>query len=138
MCNAFLKSIDGKDKRTFAFTCGNKKVAEGEFIQSFENDFAAARSVRHEMHSFSEINLMDVDYYSMNRQTGAEMTELVEKAIREGKLLVFLFHGVGGGHSLNVSSEAHRQLVWYLKENEKDIYIDTMLGVAENIKSLTK
>jgi sialate O-acetylesterase len=29
MCNAFLKSIDGKDKRTFAFTCGNKKVAEG-------------------------------------------------------------------------------------------------------------
>ncbi|MCP9767076.1 hypothetical protein EGI22_04085 [Lacihabitans sp. LS3-19] len=133
MCNAFLKAIDGKNKRTFAFTCGHKKVAEGEFILSLSDEFVAARAVRHEMHSFEDQKLMDIDCYSMENKTGEEMIALVKQAQAQGKLLVFLFHGVGGEHALNVSKEAHSQLLHYLKENEKDIYIDTMLNVAEHI-----
>jgi len=138
MCNTFLKAIDGKDKRTFAFTCGHKKVAGGEFIQMFSKEFIAARSVRGEMHTFEEQNLMDIDCYSMEEKSGEEMIELVKQAQKSGKLLVFLFHGVGGEHALNVSKEAHSKLVHYLKENEKDIYIDTMINVAEHIKTLKK
>ena len=138
MCNTFLKAIDGKDKRTFAFTCGNKKVAEGEFIQTFSKEFIAARSIRGEMHSFDEQQLMDMDCYSMEGTTGDQMIELVKQAQKTGKLLVFLFHGVGGEHSLNVSKKAHSQLVHYLKENEKEIYSDTMLNMAEHFKDLKK
>jgi sialate O-acetylesterase len=137
MCNAFLKSIDGRDgKRTFAFTCGHKKVAEGEFIQTLSDDFLAARSVRHEMHSFAEQKLLDIDCYSMVEQTGQQMIELVKQAQQSGKLLIFLFHGVGGEHALNVSNQAHSELLHYLKEQQNDIYIDTMLNVAEHIKNL--
>ena len=138
MCNTYLNAIDGKDKRTFAFTCGHKKVIEGEFIQTLSNDFIAARSVRGEMHTLDEQNLMDMDCYSMEGTSGEQMIELVKQAQKSGKLLVFLFHGVGGEHSLNVSKEAHGQLVHYLKENEKDIYVDTMFNVAEHIKALKK
>lgn len=138
MCNAFLKSIDGLDKRTFAFTCGHKKVAEGEFIETLSNEFVAARAVRHEMHTFDEQKLMDIDCYSMVEQSGKEMIELVKQAQASGKLLVFLFHGVGGEHALNVSNQAHSELLHYLKENEKDIYIDTMRNVAEHIQHLKK
>ena len=138
MCNAFLKSIDGHDKRTFAFTCGHKKVAEGEFIQSLSDDFVAARAVRHEMHSLQDQNLLDIDCYSMVEQTGQQMIELVKEAQRSGKLLVFLFHGVGGEHALNVSSQAHSELLHYLKEQQNDIYIDTMLNVAEHIRHMKK
>ena len=138
MCNAYLKSIDGEDKRTFAFTCGHKKVAEGEFIQTLSNEFVAARSVRSQMHTINEQNLMDIDCHSMEGTTGQQMIELVKQAQNSGKLLVFLFHGVGGEHGLNVSKEAHSQLVHYLKENEKDIYIDTMLNIAEHIKQIKK
>ena len=138
MCNTYLKAIDGKTKRTFAFTCGHKKVIEGEFIQTLSNAFIAARSVRGEMHTLDEQKLMDMDCYSMEGTTGEQMIELVKQAQKSGKLLVFLFHGVGGEHSLNVSKEAHSQLVHYLKENEKDIYIDTMINVAEHIKELKK
>lgn len=138
MCNAYLKSIDGKDKRTFAFTCGHKKVIEGEFIQTLTNEFVAARSVRSQMHSINEQNLMDIDCYSMEGTTGEQMIDLVKQAQSSGKLLVFLFHGVGGEHGLNVSKEAHSKLLHYLKENEKDIYIDTMLNVAEHIKDIKK
>ncbi|MBK6976110.1 MAG: polysaccharide deacetylase family protein [Cytophagaceae bacterium] len=138
MCNAYLKAIDGKDKRTFAFTCGHKKVAEGEFIQTMSKEFIAARSVRHEMHSFQDQKMMDIDCYSMVDQTGEQMIELVKQAEKEGKLLVFLFHGVGGEHNLNVSKEAHSQLIHYLQENQKDIYVDTMFNVSENINALRK
>ncbi|MFY7888709.1 MAG: sialate O-acetylesterase [Spirosomataceae bacterium] len=138
VCNAYLKAIDGKDKRTFAFTCGHKKVIEGEFIQSLASEFVAARAVRSQMHAFEEQNLLDIDCYSMEGKSGEEMIELVKEAQKSGKLLVFLFHGVGGEHGLNVSKEAHSQLVHYLKENEKEIYIDTMLKVAEHLKGLKK
>ncbi|WP_215235492.1 sialate O-acetylesterase [Dyadobacter linearis] len=138
MCNAFLKSIDGLDKRTFAFTCGHKKVAEGEFIQTLSNEFIAARAVRHEMHTFEEQKLMDINCYSMVEQSGKEMIGLVKQAQERGKLLVFLFHGVGGEHALNVSNQAHSELLHYLKENEKDIYIDTMRNVSEHIQHLKK
>ncbi len=74
----------------------------------------------------------------INGQTGQQLIELVKQAVNEGKLLVFLFHGVGGEHSLDVSLEAHRTLLRYLKENEKDIYIDTMLGVTEHVKAFKK
>ena len=138
MCNAFLKSIDGQSKRTFAFTCGHKKVAEGEFIQTLSDEFIAARAVRHEMHSIDEQNLMDIDCYAMAGETGEELIELVKQAQQNGKLLVFLFHGVGGEHALNVSNEAHSKLLHYLKEHEKDIYIDTMRNVAEHIQNVKK
>jgi sialate O-acetylesterase len=138
MCNAFLKSIDGQSKRTFAFTCGHKKVVEGEFIQTLSDEFVAARSVRHEMHSFGEQKLLDIDCYSMVEQTGQQMIDLVKQAQQSGKLLVFLFHGVGGEHALNISSQAHSELLHYLKEQENDIYIDTMLNVAEHIRNLKK
>lgn len=138
MCNAYLKSIDGKSKRTFAFTCGHKKVAEGEFIQKLSDEFVAARAVRHEMHTLDEQNLMDIDCYGMSGETGEKMIELVKEAQKSGKLLVFLFHGVGGEHALNVSNQAHSQLLHYLKENEKDIYVDTMLNVAEHIDKMKK
>ncbi|HEV7382282.1 MAG TPA: sialate O-acetylesterase [Dyadobacter sp.] len=134
ICNAFLKSIDGRDKRTFAFTCGHKKVAEGEFIESLSDDFVAARSVRHEMHTFDQQQLLDIDCYSMVEQTGQQMIDLVKEAQKSGKLLVFLFHGVGGEHALNVTNQAHSELLHYLKEQQNDIYIDTMLNVAEHIK----
>jgi sialate O-acetylesterase len=137
-CNAYLKAIDGQDKRTFAFTCGHKKVAEGEFIHTLSNEFVAARAVRHEMHTLNEQNLMDIDCYSMADVTAEEMIALVKQAQASGKLLVFLFHGVGGEHNLNVSVEAHRSLIRYIKENEKDIYVDTMLNVAEHIKAIKK
>jgi sialate O-acetylesterase len=51
-------------------------------------------------------------------------------------LLVFLFHGVGGGHNINVDKDAHSRLLHFLKENEKNIWIAPMVDVAQYIKSM--
>jgi sialate O-acetylesterase len=70
----------------------------------------------------------------MNGQTGEQMIALVKEAMRTHTLLVFLFHGVGGGHSLNVSLKAHSLLLHFLKEHEKDIWIAPMVEIADYIR----
>ena len=136
MTNLFLQALDGKTKRTFAFTCGDMKIGDSSFINAMKNDFVAARAVRSEMHKINEIDLYNVDCYMVNNHSFEQMKEWVDKAMQTNSLLVILFHGVGGGNSLNVSLQAHREFLQYLKKNEKDCWIAPMLDVAEYIKAL--
>ena len=135
MTNLFLQALDGKTQRTFAFTCGDMKIGDSSFIYGMKNDFVAARAVRNEMHRISEIDLYNVDCYLVNNHSFEQMKEWVDKAIQTNSLLVILFHGVGGGNSLNVSLPAHRELLQYLKKNEKDIWIAPLLEIAGYVKS---
>ena len=137
MTNLFLQALDGKTKRTFAFTCGDMKIGDSSFINAMKKDFLAARAVRAQMHKINEIDLYNVDCYMVNGETAEQMIEWVKKASETNSLLVILFHGVGGGNALNVSIEAHRGFLQYLKKNEKDLWIAPMLEVAEHIKSQT-
>jgi peptidoglycan-N-acetylglucosamine deacetylase len=134
MTNLFLQALDGKKKRTFAFTCGDMKIGDSSFINAMKNDFTAARAVRNEMHKINEVDLYNVDCYMVNGETGAQMIEWVKKAVETNSLLVILFHGVGGGNALNVSLPAHREFLQYLKQNEKDIWVTPMIDAAEHIK----
>ena len=135
MTNVFLQALDGKTKRTFAYTCGDMKVGDSSFINHLTNDFVAARGVRSEMHPINQVNLYNVDCYAINGESGEQMIEQVKKSMQTNSLLVFLFHGVGGEHSLNVSLPAHRQLLQFLKQNEKNIWIAPMVDVAEYVKN---
>ncbi|HET6724092.1 MAG TPA: polysaccharide deacetylase family protein [Chitinophagaceae bacterium] len=135
MTNLFLQALDGKTKRTFAFTCGDMKIGDSSFINAMKNDFVAARAVRNQMKKIQEIDLLNLDCYMINGETGTEMIGWVRKAVETNSLLVILFHGVGGGNALNVSLPAHREFLQYLKKNEKDIWIAPMLDVAEYIRA---
>src|SRR5436190_2830728 len=135
MTNVFLQALDGKTKRTFAFTCGDMKIGDSSFIDAMKKDFVAARAVRNEMHQINEIDLYNVDCYMVNGQTAAQMIEWVKKAMETNSLLVILFHGVGGGNALNVEIPAHREFLRYLKKNEKDIMIAPMITVAEYVRN---
>ena len=133
MTNVVLQTLDGNTERTFAFTCGDMKIGEESFISQLKEDFTGARAVRHEMHPLSEVDVYNIDSYMINGETGEELIELVKKAIESESLLVFLFHGVGGEHSLNVSLEAHRELLQYLHNNQHEIWVTTMKDAVKNI-----
>jgi len=135
MTNLFLQALDGKTKRTFAFTCGDMKIGDSSFINAVKGDFVAARAVRSQMHKINEIDLYNVDCYMVNGETGTQMIEWVKKAEEANSLLVILFHGVGGGNALNVSLQVHREFLQFLKKNQKDIWIAPMIEVAEHIKT---
>lgn len=134
MTNVFLQALDGQTKRTFAYTCGDMKINDSSFMDAMKADFVAARSVRNEMHTIDKTDLYNIDCYVVNSNTAVQMMEWVKKAEATHSLLVILFHGVGGGNSLNVSVAEHSRFLHDLKQNENDLWISTMLDVAEHIK----
>ena len=131
--NTLLKAIDGKETRTFAYPCGDLKIGDVYFYEGVKNEFAGARGVSPGLQTAKQVNLSDINAYAINGQSAEYMIGLVKKAQQSHTLLVFLFHGVGGGHSLNVDQGEHSKLLHYLKEQEKTIWIAPMVEVAEKI-----
>jgi peptidoglycan/xylan/chitin deacetylase (PgdA/CDA1 family) len=133
--NNILEAIDGKKGRTFAYPCGDIKIHDTAYLDGLRNDFIAARGVQFELLTVGKIDLYDVPCFGANGQSGDQLIDLVKQAMQKDALLVFLFHGVGGEHSLNVSLQAHSALLHYLKQHENDIWIAPMTEVAEYIKT---
>ena len=133
--NTLLKAIDGKDLRTFAYPCGDLTAGGQYFYDQLANEFAGARGVMPGLQTIDEVNLTNIECYGINGQSADYMIDLVKKAMQTHTLLVFLFHGVGGGHSINVSLSAHSALLHYLDQNKRNIWIAPMVQVASYIKS---
>lgn len=133
--NTLLTAIDGKTARTFAYPCGDLHIGGVKFYDQLKNDFVAARGVTSGLQAATQVDLTNINSYMINGQSGEYLIDLVKKAQQSRTVLVFLFHGVGGGHSLNVDLKAHRQLLRYLKANEKDIWVAPMVEVAAKIKA---
>ena len=134
MTNVFLHALDGKTKRTFAYTCGDTKIGDSSFIDGMKDDFVAARGTKAQMHTIDKVDLYNVDCYVVNGETATQMSAWVDKAMQTNSLLVILFHGVGGGNGLNVTVEEHRKFLRQLKKKQQDIWIAPMLPVAQYIK----
>lgn len=136
--NILLKAIDGKDKRTFAYPCGDRKIGDIYFYEQLKNDFAGARGTNAGMQTPDKIKLDNINCYAINGQSAEYMINLVKQAQQTHTLLVFLFHGVGGGHHLNVGLNEHSQLLHYLQAHENEIWIAPLVDVAEKIKEMQK
>ncbi len=132
--NTLLHSIDGKTIRTFAYPCGDRTIKGEDFYKPIEHLFVGARGVQPGLQHLNEVDLNDIRCYMINGESGDYLTALVKKAVESHTLLVFLFHGVGGGHNINVSLAAHSQLLHFLKQHEKEIWIAPMVDVAQYIK----
>lgn len=132
--NVLLNAIDGKKERTFAYPCADLTINGQPFYPVVKNEFVAARGVRGNLDSINKVNLDDIDCYSMNNQTGDYMISLVKKAMETHTLLVFLFHGVGGGHAINVALGEHSKLIHFLQDHEKEIWVAPMVTVAAFVK----
>ena len=136
--NTLLKAIDGKDKRTFAYPCGDLTIGNYFFYNDLRNDFRGARGVSPGMKTIDQVKLDNIDCYMIDGQKADYMIGLVKQAMKTHTLLVFLFHGVGGGHNINVDLKEHSKLLHFLKQNEKDIWIAPMVDVADHIIAYQK
>ena len=134
IANTLLNAIDGKNERTFAYPCGDFTINDTLYYTSLKNDFVAARGVTSKFTPIKDVDLTNVDSFVQIGSTAAQMIAQVEEAEKKGSFIVFLFHGVGGEHPLNVDLEEHRKLLEYLKKKENDIWVAPMVEVAKFIK----
>lgn len=114
------------------------KINGTEYLTPIRKEFVGARGVNAGILLLDKANLYNINCFVANGQSGKELIEQVKQAEAKDSLLVFLFHGVGGEHGLNVSLPAHRQLLQYVKQHEKTIWIAPMLEVAEVIEQQQK
>jgi peptidoglycan/xylan/chitin deacetylase (PgdA/CDA1 family) len=136
--NTLLKAIDGKDIRTFAYPCGDLKIGDKFFYEELRKEFSGARGVTAGLQTADQVNLDNINAYFINGQSAEYMINLVKQAKSSNTLLVFLFHGVGGGHNLNVDKSEHSKLLHYLKNNEREIWTTTMVNVTEYVRKHRK
>lgn len=132
--NTLLTAIDGKTSRTFAYPCGDLKIGNTYFYNELTNDFSGARGVSGAMNSLDSVRLNNINSYAINGQNSDYMIALVDDAIKTNSLLVFLFHGVGGGHALNVDLHEHSKLLHYLSKKESDVWTTTMDDASHFVK----
>ena len=136
--NQILNGVDGKRTRSFAYTCGDRKAGDTPFTDLIMQEFPIARGVQSTMGEILTVDLSNVGAYMINGESGEQLVSLVKKAMENNALLVFLFHGVGGEHDLNVSLKAHRELLRFLKQHEDKIWVPTMLEAATHIRKYRK
>jgi peptidoglycan/xylan/chitin deacetylase (PgdA/CDA1 family) len=132
--NQLLKDIDGKSERTFAYPCGDLKIRDTLYYNYLQHDFVVARGVNQGFLQAKEVDLTNVNSFVENGTTATQMIAQIEEAEKAGSSIVFLFHGVGGEHSLNIDLEEHQKLLRYLKKREKDIWVTTMLDFGRYIQ----
>jgi peptidoglycan-N-acetylglucosamine deacetylase len=135
MTNVLLQTVDGKTERTFAYPCGDIQAGGLSYIEAISDDFVAARSVRNEIVHLGKFDPYTVACFSIAGQNSDYMIDIAKRAMKEGGLAVFLFHGVGGEHNLNVDAREHQKLVAFLKKYEKDIWVASFIDVMKFAKT---
>jgi len=133
VANTLLKAVDGKTERTYAFTCSDFEVGGESFVEEVRELFFSARSGGTIPESMVDLDLHFVPSWGVIDPTGEELIEYVNEAREKGTIAVFMFHSVGGGY-LNVSDEAHGELLTYLSKNKDVIWTDTFMNVTKWVK----
>lgn len=132
--NTLLKAVDGKEKRTFAYTCSNTVAGGKDFTDELQHLFVAARCDGTIPENMGEYNIYKTPSAAVVDLPAEEMIAMVKEARKKGTIVIFMFHSVGGGY-LNTDALEHRNLLKYVSENSDDYYNCTFLEVMNYIKN---
>jgi len=138
MTNVFLESLDGKKERTFAYTCGDMETGSGSFVEAIKNQFVSMRGVSSRVNKLETLDLTNIDCFVVDNNNANQLVQWAEKAKEENGLLVVLFHGVGGGHSINTDRKKHNDFLKYLKDHPDDFWVTTMLEASKHSIQMRK
>lgn len=140
--NTLLKAVDGKDKRTFAYTCGQFHVENFDFSDSLGQLFSAARAAGPIPENMTGFNVYKTSSWCVPEHSTAEkLISFAKEARGKGTIAIYMFHSVGGKPGFgwfNVESSEHLKLLEYLKENAEDYYCATFKEVTDYISNKQK
>ena len=128
--NNFLFAVDGKGGRTYAYPCTETHVGGKDYVDSLRKQgiIKYARiggDANAVITDFKRLDPLLVPSYGLEDHTTVDkLIAFVKKVQATGGMGIFMFHGVGGDY-ITTSAQAHRELLAYLKENQKDIWITT-------------
>jgi peptidoglycan-N-acetylglucosamine deacetylase len=131
--------------RTYAYTCHEDFVGpdRASYRPIVARLFPAARGGNGSTER-PLIDPMDCDFAYLPSWTigptvrADQITTHLDDAVERGRWVVLTFHGVGGGHDLNLSRDAHRAVIRHIALRADELHSDTFLNVALSLRHATR
>jgi len=166
--NQFLSAIDGKQERTYAYTCCNSVLGRPGLVKRFLFRYGLDRTriagwmyrwpaldfLSHEQNYSGLVSDLFVAARGGENPAGAdritsadrnfvpcvsadgksadELLATVDTFARHGNWLIFMFHGIGGGHRLSCEPDALERLLDRLTK-DPGIKVTTFIDAAGTI-----
>ena len=136
LANTFLQALDGRsDGRTFTAPCGDRQAKDGNYIAAVSDQFLGIKLVGGTVvPDMLALDTQAVPVHVPVDASGAELIALVEEAGRQGTMVNFTFHGIGGDH-LAVSNEAHEQLLHHLAAHPDVYWVAPFIDIMQYVAS---
>lgn len=134
----FLYALDGKKKRTFAYPCAETFVGGNDYVDSLRR-YTLVKYARAGGDSsavitdFVHLDTLRVPSYGLEGgESGKQLIAFVQSVAQKGGLGVIMLHGIGGDY-ITISDQAHRELLRYLKEHHKTIWVPTFRQALDEV-----
>jgi peptidoglycan/xylan/chitin deacetylase (PgdA/CDA1 family) len=134
LANTMLFALDGKSERTYTATCGDPLAGGEPYLPSIVPELLAIKArIAGVTPSMADVDPYSVGVITPSEVSGKELIALVEEAGALGTMVNFTFHGIGGDH-LQVSTEAHDELLQYLSDHRDIYWVDTFINIMRYVK----
>jgi peptidoglycan/xylan/chitin deacetylase (PgdA/CDA1 family) len=142
--NHFLFAVDGKTTRTYAYPCTETTVGGGKSYVDSLRKYGLVKYARvggdvdAVITDFKHLDPFQVPSYGLeDHATGAQLIAFVKRVQQKGGMGIVMLHGIGGDY-ITISAAAHQQLVDYLKENKKEIWVTTFQQAMDYATQVTR
>jgi peptidoglycan/xylan/chitin deacetylase (PgdA/CDA1 family) len=129
--NHFLYAVDGKTTRTYAYPCTETTVGGGKNYVDTLRKYGLVKYARvggdvdAVITDFKHLDPLQVPSYGLeDKTTGTQLIAFVQRVQQKGGMGIVMLHGIGGDY-ITISAAAHRELLDYLAENKKEIWVTT-------------
>lgn len=133
-----LREATGQAIRTYAFTCSEDFVTPQRisYRDVVKRLFVAARGGGDEL-SVNDPHAADLHHtvsWAVPPEPDAQaLIDYVDRTVAGRGWGVIMFHGVGGGHRMNVSRTAHQRVVAHIASLKDKLWCDTFVNVATHL-----
>jgi len=142
--NRMIAEATGVTPATFAYPCGQKFVGRGAGVTSYvpmvNELFLAGRGWLDEAaNDPGFVDRAQIFGYSMDDMDFSQLQAVVDDAIAAGQWLVLAGHDIGTTHGRQVTRVSMlRELLSYLREPSRGVWIDTVAHVAGHVERETR
>ena len=140
IANAFLELIDGRNERSYAYTCFDTHIGRWPtrtpIADMIRDKFIAGRGARTDqpIAVSRDLDLMNLGGFLADTLPLTALIDTVKRASDEGSWLILVIHGIGAGtHNSFVEPSSHRKLLDFLA-SESSTWVAPVIEIAKWVR----
>ena len=141
--NYLLFAVDGKTSRTYAYPCTETTVGGKSYVDTLRKaglvKYArVGGDVEAVITDFKNLDPLQIPSYGVeDGATGGQLVAFVKRVQQSGGLGIYMVYGIGDDY-LTTPATSHRELLEYLKNNMKDIWVATFQQAMDYVTAQLK